>query len=75
MQFCLIITHMLNDQPSLFEELIWGAYVCVCVCVGVDVCLLEKNGHLWKLHCIYSKNHVPKGRMTKKLFQSSVWSQ
>lgn len=43
MQFCLIITHMLNDQPSLFEELIWGAYVCVCVCVGVFV------GEKWAL--------------------------
>lgn len=37
MQFCLIVTHMLNDHLSLCEELIW-VHVYVCVFVWVQTC-------------------------------------
>ena len=49
---------MLNDQLSLFEKLIWSAYIIVWVWMWA--CLLGNNEHLWKLHGIYSRNPIPK---------------
>ena len=63
---------MLNDQLSLFEKLIWSAYIIVWVWMWAY--LLGNNEHLWKLHGIYSRNPIPKND-EKKIFQWSVWSQ